>query len=207
MTILITILTITAVVLFFHLRRRRAQIQAQGKVLDFWNANSFGILAIVGFVLLKVGIPETDIDTIKSDLSELVLLIDVVVDGALALWLFFQGFVQRFRSSLAMIALALFAFSGDAQTWATGVDGKQYQVYVEGVDITEWDADKMYNLYVSDQGMSAQFLGNGKIAKAVMDVFKWVERNRFTEQERNIYNFGVDSLNEGAGAEVLLREE
>ena len=207
MTILITILTITAVVLFFHLRRRRAQIQAQGKVLDFWNANSFGILAIVGFVLLKVGIPETDIDTIKSDLSELVLLIDVVVDGALALWLFFQGFVQRFRSSLAMIALALFAFSGDAQTWATGVDGKQYQVYVEGVDITEWDADKMYNLYVSDQGMSAQFLGNGKIAKAVMDVFKWVERNRFTEQERNIYNFGVDSLNEGAGAEVLLRKE
>ena len=99
------------------------------------------------------------------------------------------------------IVICLLAFNLNAQQWVE-VEGKWYKQ-----EQKEDYYDTLFNKWESEQNNEVTISGIFDKAKIAKEIFEWIKRNRFTEQERNVYNFGVKTLNEMAESEVLKRIE
>lgn len=191
----ISILAILGLVLIKKSTDKSKELESQGVIKDTWDRYNTIILSLGAIILGWLGFEASQGELILSELKNIVLMIDAVIGSAMVLFSMLKA-----KKVLAVCVLLMATNMGFSQeTWIKSEDGKFYKVGLTTHKVDKWDA--MYNEYTTSRG-SIEING---IIDRINDVFEFIKKHRFTEQERNIYNFGVSQLNEVAGGQVILK--
>ena len=198
------------ILIYFLLRARRKRIEAQGVVQDFWDTNQAAIGIILTFLMVTIlGTDASDFREAFGEIGQMVRHVDTLVTILTALW-FSVGKLKEYIvkiTSVVMILISVIGLQAQDKVWIQHTDGKYYEVLVKSKGKKSYEDKKWDIIYSEYMDQRSTYLTTQGIGDKVKDVIDFIKKHRFTEQERNIYNFGVKKGNEILGGDVLEKIE